>query len=315
MEDRFFHVSSKKKTRTIDIMSASSPPMLPSEVLMGPARTDYQVGPPGLGRDTQSWDPNAETITTYAATGLGRASRLDVGVGKEKGRSYQPGASAAFGHCPTGRLHEKGGGGGGGQSSGSGPVMTPAQTIGARSPGPIYDVSTVLDGPCTRFASGVQRPPVANTLSPGPIYTNNATLGHKVAHTYENAPHFSMQGRTPLSLFSPRPYEGPLGATLPKRGTLEAQTAALKGEIGGVCSGLGKQVLGTMKTAPNYRFLSSEQRPDVLKGPYLGKELEYGMKGRLAKDVPAYVAHSPGLATSPRFRNSPRMTFSTEPRF
>ena len=51
------------------------------------------------------------------------------------------------------------------------------------------------------------------------------------------------------------------------------------------------------------------------KGPYLGKELEFGMKGRLAKDVPNTIAHTPGLATSPRFRNSPRMTFSHEPRF
>ena len=53
----------------------------------------------------------------------------------------------------------------------------------------------------------------------------------------------------------------------------------------------------------------------VSKGPYLGKELEFGMKGRLAKDVPNTIAHTPGLATSPRFRNSPRMTFSHEPRF
>ena len=113
--------------------------MLPSEVLMGPARTDYHVGPPGLGKDTLSWDPQAETITTYASTGLGRASRLDVGFGKSKGRSYEPGASAAFGHCPTGRISGKPG------SSGEDRVMTPAEKVGARSPGPIYHVAKQLE--------------------------------------------------------------------------------------------------------------------------------------------------------------------------
>ena len=230
--------------------------MLPSEVLMGPARTDYHVGPPGLGKDTLSWDPQAETITTYASTGLGRASRLDVGFGKSKGRAYEPGASAAFGHCPTGRISGKPG------SSGEDRVMTPAEKVGARSPGPIYHVAKQLDGPCTRFSSGVQRPPVDKTLAPGPIYNNNATVGLKVAHPSENSPQFSMLGRLPSALFSPRPYEGPLGV-LPKKGSPEYKEAAKKGEIHGVTSALGKQVLGSIKSAPDYKFLSSEQRPDV----------------------------------------------------
>lgn len=288
--------------------------MLPSEVLLGPAPKLEGVGPPGLGRDTLSWDPAFETITPYASIGLGKADKLDLGLKSAKaGHAYSPGPKAAMGHAPTGRLAPK-----------KGDAMTPAQMIGARSPGPVYNVSTVLDGPSTRFSRSAQRPPVQKQLSPGPVYNNNATIGAVIKHTYENIPKYSMQGRTEFgsAFASPRkPYEGPLG-TLPKGhkasdgSSPRGATGKIdKGEIEGVCSALGKQVEGKMKSAPLYGFLKSEQRPDITKGPYLGKELEYTMKGRMAANVPNYVVHTPGLAQSPRLKSSPRMTFSHEPRF